>query len=162
MYRDPGYATLTDRVEVYYNITPDLAGATLLGTINRSITLPPVVAVEGWYQYRFNVPGGTSGNAYILFDGISQYGNNMYVDDIVIGQSCLVSAAFNPSPANGATGVPITGSLGWTNGSGTTNVEVWFGPSGNVTKVYDGVATTSYAFRTLLSLLISGGVYQRC
>ena len=150
MYRDPGYATLADRVEVYYNTSPNLTGATLLGTINRSMTLTPVVAVQGWYQYRFNMPGGSSGNAYILFDGISEYGNNMYVDDIVIDQSCLVTAPSNPTPADAATGVPITGvNLRWTNGANTTNVEVWFGPSGNLTKVYDGAVKTSHALGTL-------------
>ena len=150
MYRDPGYATLADRVEVYYNTAPNLTGAQLLGTINRSMTLDPVVAVQGWYQYRFNMPGGSSGNAYILFDGISQYGNNMYVDDIVIGPSCLVGLPSNPSPADGALGVPITGTnLSWTNGANTTNVEVWFGPSGSISKVYDGAVKTSHTLGTL-------------
>ncbi len=86
MYRDPGYATYADRVEVYYNTIPGVTGATLLGTVNRSMTLDPVVATEGWYEYIFNVPTGTSGNAYIIFDGISLFGNNIYVDDIGISQ----------------------------------------------------------------------------
>jgi len=63
---------------------------------------------------------------------------------------CPVGNASNPNPPNGATGLPLTGNtLSWTNGTGTTNVEVWFGPAGNIVKVYDGVAITSFALPTL-------------
>ena len=86
MYRDTGYPTNADRVEVYYNTSANLTGATLLGTINRSTTLTPVVATAGWYEYKFNVPAASSGNAYIMFEGISQYGNNIFVDDVTIEQ----------------------------------------------------------------------------
>jgi hypothetical protein len=70
--------------------------------------------------------------------------------DTQFGPPCPIGAATNPNPASGTTGLG-TGSinLGWTNGSGTVNVEVWFGPQGSVTKVYDGPAITSYATGTL-------------
>jgi hypothetical protein len=68
MYRDTGYPTDADRVQVYYNTSANLTGATLLGTINRSTTLTPVVATAGWYEYKFNVPASSSGNAYIMFE----------------------------------------------------------------------------------------------
>ena len=42
MYRDNGYSTTADRVEVYYNTSANLTGATLLGTINRSRSLAPI------------------------------------------------------------------------------------------------------------------------
>jgi hypothetical protein len=51
----------------------------------------------------------------------------------------------NPNPPTGTTGVSAAGTtLSWTNGAGTTNVEVWFGPTGNVVQVYDGSAITSW------------------
>ncbi len=66
------------------------------------------------------------------------------------GAPCPIGAASNPTPANGATGLPLTGNTAmWTNGTGTVNVEVWFGPAGNVTKVYDGTAITQLALPTL-------------
>jgi hypothetical protein len=90
MYRDPGYSTLADRVNVYLNSTPDLAGATLLGTINRSISLTPVVATEGWYPYSFALPAGQAGTGqYIVVEGVSVYGNNIFVDDICIIHPCI-------------------------------------------------------------------------
>jgi hypothetical protein len=68
---------------------------------------------------------------------------------IVYGTSgipCPVEPATNPSPANGATDVPISGNTAtWTNGSGATAVEVWFGPVGNLVQVYDGVPITSFS-----------------
>jgi hypothetical protein len=70
--------------------------------------------------------------------------------DNLCGPPCPVGPPTNPSPANGATNQPILGlSLGWTNGTGTTMNEVWFGPAGNVVKVYDGAAKTTHALGTL-------------
>jgi hypothetical protein len=66
------------------------------------------------------------------------------------GVPCSVGVPSNPNPPNGATNLPITGSIAsWTNGSGTTNNEIWFGSVGNVAKVYDGPAITSFALPTL-------------
>ena len=62
------------------------------------------------------------------------------------GTPCPVEPATNPSPANGATDVPISGNTAtWTNGTGATAVEVWFGPVGNLVQVYDGVPITSFS-----------------
>ena len=63
---------------------------------------------------------------------------------------CPIGAASNPNPPNGATGLPLNGNTAsWTNGAGTVNVELWFGTAGNLTKVYDGAAITSYALPIL-------------
>ena len=71
--------------------------------------------------------------------------------DTQYGPPCPIGTPSNPTPANGTTGLGLTGiTLGWTNGTGTVNVEVWFGPSGNITKVYDGPAITSYPLGTLV------------
>ena len=58
------------------------------------------------------------------------------------GPPCQVGDPTNPTPANGATDVPVTGNtLMWTNGSGTTANEVWF----DGIMVYDGSPITSYS-----------------
>ena len=87
MYRDGGYPTNADRVNVYYNTTDDLTDAQLLGTVNRSRDFSPVVAANGWYQYNFAVPEGISGNSYIIFEGVSAFGNNIFVDNIVVRET---------------------------------------------------------------------------
>jgi len=84
MYRDNGYLTNTDLVNVYYNTTDNLTGATLLGTINRSINLTPVVTANGWYEYIFEMPTGISGNSFIIFEAVSAFGNNIFIDDVMI------------------------------------------------------------------------------
>jgi len=83
MYRDDGYATKADKVEVYANTSATATGGTLIGTINRNITLAPIEAANGWYQYTFDMPAGFNGATnYVIFKAISGYGNNIFVDDI--------------------------------------------------------------------------------
>ncbi len=84
MYRDNGYLSNAEQVNVYYNTTQDLTDAVLLGTVNRSINLDPVVGANGWYEYTFPVPAGVSGDSYIVFEGVSAYGNNIFIDDVTV------------------------------------------------------------------------------
>ena len=74
-----------DKIEVYYNSTPVLDGATFLDSINRAVNFYPVVPEKGWYQYEFafNHPGST----YIIFKARSAYGWNMYLDDVEVNTS---------------------------------------------------------------------------
>jgi N-acetylneuraminic acid mutarotase len=101
-----------------------------------------------------NVPiannvGSTTYIAWVIDGDHYQY-DLWYIDNVNITGPCPVTAPSNPSPADGATGVAITGtSLSWTNGASTNDVEVWFGPLGSVTKVYDGPAITTWPLGTL-------------
>ena len=66
------------------------------------------------------------------------------------GPPCPVGAPTNPNPPSGTTNVPISGNTAtWTNAAGTTQVELWFGPTGNLTQVYSGSPITSFALPTL-------------
>lgn len=51
MYRDGAYPTDADKVMVYLSTSPLSNGTNLLGTVNRSISLTPVVSAEGWYNF---------------------------------------------------------------------------------------------------------------
>jgi hypothetical protein len=157
MYRDNGYSSNADMVQVYYNTSSNLTGATLLGTINRSRSLTPPEAADGWYQYTFYVPTASSGNAYIIFDGISAYGNNMFVDDINID----VKPACPPPTGLTATGITnTTANIGW---SGSALVDIDYGtpghPAGTGT-VVNAVSTNPYQI-TGLSAYTSYDVYVR-
>ena len=70
----------------------------------------------------------------------------------VTGAPCPVQPASNPSPADGTTGVDplVPATATWTNGTGTTNIEVFFGPAGSVASVYSGTPITSLALPTPL------------
>lgn len=85
MFRDSGYSTDADNIKVYYN-TSTAAGGTLLGTVNRSKDLAPIVSADGWYSYSFNIPGTLTGTGYINILGTSAYGNNIFIDEIVVDQ----------------------------------------------------------------------------
>lgn len=83
MYRDSGYPTDADNIKVYYNTT-GAAGGTVLGTVNRSTQLAPVVSADGWYSYAFDIPGNISGTGYIVILGTSRYGNNIFIDQVSV------------------------------------------------------------------------------
>ncbi len=118
MYRDTGYPTNADQVNVYYNTTNSSAGGTLLGTINRSTNLAPVVPAAGWYEYTFNMPAGAGGNGrFIVFEGVSAYGNDIHIDHVLI-RAIPVGLPDPPTlvyPTDGLTGLPVSGfNIQWT------------------------------------------------
>jgi len=86
MYRDDGYIepVRLDNISVFYNTTATSVGGTLLGTVNRATTAAPVVPSNGWYTYSFNIPGTPTGPGYISFLAKTAYGNDMYIDDVVV------------------------------------------------------------------------------
>lgn len=113
MFRDGGYPTDGDNVKVYYNTT-GAAGGTLLGTVNRSRTLAPVVSADGWYSYAFDIPGTPTGTGYIHLLGTSVYGNNIFVDEVSIEQIQANDAemnAFNINPIITVGSTAITGTI---------------------------------------------------
>jgi len=112
MYRDGGYSTKADRLDIYVSTTTDTADGALIGTVNRSTTLPPSVSGNGWYFYEFNLPTGTSGNRYIIVCGRSAYGNNIYIDELGIS---AIPAATNTQTISAGNTDPITFT-----GTGTT------------------------------------------
>ena len=85
MYREDGYNTHHDSISVYINTTTGIAGATLLGIVHRYTgDLPIVTSGNGWYKYTYTIPAGFNTNTnYIIFDAMSDFGNNMFIDDII-------------------------------------------------------------------------------
>ncbi len=127
MYRDAGYPSNADKVEVYTNTAANVTGATLLGTINRNMTLAPAETGAGWYEYTFNITNSGKGIFYVIIQGVSAYGNNMFIDDfsMELPPACIAPSALT------ATDITTTSAmLGWTeNGTATSwNIEV--GPAG--------------------------------
>lgn len=82
----------TDRFNVYYNTEPKSEGGELLGTIHRCTFMEPVVADEDdWYEYSFTFNSPT-GYGFIVFEGMSDYGWNLYLDDITINTTNIDNA----------------------------------------------------------------------
>ncbi len=76
-------------VKVWINTTPDTTGATEIGYIHREYTLAPAETATGWYEYSFVIPN--AGDMYVIFQGISEYGQASYIDDISVEKAptCL-------------------------------------------------------------------------
>ena len=83
MYRDSGYSSNYDLVNVYVNDSATSSGGTLLGTINRYMGFDPVELTAGWYEYTFSFTG-TTVNRHIIFEAVSAYGNNIFIDDVTV------------------------------------------------------------------------------
>lgn len=109
MYRDYTYPSNADLVNVYYNTSPTTSGAVLLGTVNRSYVLPPVAPLQNaWYQYEFGLPAGSGGGGgrYVILEGVSTWGGNIFVDDFeIVAPSSLSGYVydFDGNPVPGAT-----------------------------------------------------------
>jgi len=99
-----------------------------MGTFNRSTTLAPVVASNGWYQYTMSIPSGVSGNSYIIFHAASEYGNNMFLDDIRITE--LTPPCNAPTSLTASNITSNSAELGWTNNSIATAWDVEYDISG--------------------------------
>ena len=100
MYRDAAYVDNDDRVEVYFNTSAGSTAGTLIGTVSRYNT------ANAWNNYTFLIPGTPTGTGYISLKAISEYGNNIFVDQIVIENvpscaepSALVVSGITPSDA---------------------------------------------------------------
>ncbi|MBP1644491.1 MAG: family metalloprotease domain protein [Bacteroidetes bacterium] len=88
IYRNFGtYSSPNEGVEIYINSNNDLNGATLLGFISTDRTAVPIEATDDWYYYSFDLPAGTYGNKYFILKTISEYGYNIFIDDISITPS---------------------------------------------------------------------------
>ena len=78
-----------DRINVYYNAVPRSEGGQLLGTIHRCTFMEPVIAdVDDWYEYSFTFDCPDD-YGFIIFEGVSDYGWNLYLDDIAIDNSSV-------------------------------------------------------------------------
>jgi len=149
MYRGNAYLTSADRVEVFVNSSASATGATLVGTVNRSINLAPVVAAVGWYEYTFEIgQGGGRDIKYVLLKATSGYGNNMNVDEVTFFSSELAgppNPAILTSPANAGTNIAISTNLVWASGGGApTGYKVYLGTTVENMEMVSDQAGTEY------------------
>ncbi|MDD4310456.1 MAG: M6 family metalloprotease domain-containing protein, partial [Candidatus Cloacimonetes bacterium] len=141
MYRDNGYTTNADRIEVYLNSVQNLSGTpVLLGTINRYIGMSPLVSTNGWYQYAYNLSLPATGYYYVVLKAISAYGNNMFLDHLNVTRTPVPpAAAINPNPISLSTNVAITSALTWENGGGIpSGYKLFLGTNNPPTNLVNG------------------------
>ena len=162
MYRDAGFATNVDNVEVLINTTANVTGATSLGVINRPKTSSPAeTGADGWYKYSFTIPASfNTATNYLLFKATAKYGNNIFVDDIKV---------FTPTIPNGSpttfstTAVSKTGmTINWVdNSTDETGFSVYMSSDNIAFSKYgtDIVSTSSGTTGNAYSTNITGLTY---
>jgi hypothetical protein len=105
------YQTEVDRLEIYYSINGGSSWTLLVnllgGVSGPLVTAPPTTNVfvptaSQWATKRYNLPAGVN---KVKFTGISAYGNNLYVDNIRVGQP------FTNDVAAISIDAPLTGML---------------------------------------------------
>lgn len=132
IYRDSLMPANNDTLTVYVNTTASLTGAVSIGKVarNRSISIPDTKAINGWYQYTFNIPLQFSGNAnYVMLKGTcygpSTTARRIYVDDV---EWTAYPPACNGTPVGG---ILSAGTPSFCNGSGSTNLTLNGASAGN-------------------------------
>jgi hypothetical protein len=151
MYRDNGYLGYNEGLKVYYNTSsPTYAGGVLMATINRAIDMSPVESTTGWYKYTVPIPVSGS-NIYIVFEGFSAYGNNMYLDDIDVYYFCNQPATVTASSVQ-----QNSANLSWTAVAGSVYYEYLLDQTLG-TPIYKGTNTTATSVN--FSGLSSGTTY---
>lgn len=132
IYRDSLAVANQDSLTVYVNTTNTLTGATIIGAVarNRSINLPNTKAVNGWYQYAFEIPTSFNGASnYIIFSGTcfgpTATARRIFIDDVTWKE-------YPPL----CTGTPAAGTLSaatssFCGGSGSTTLALTNASSGN-------------------------------
>jgi hypothetical protein len=94
MYRDNGYASSADRVNVVINQSPTPTDGITLRTVHRSAVLAPAVTEPGWYPYEFSFSLPTDISGYFMVVGISEYGNNIFIDNLSISEVANVELSW--------------------------------------------------------------------
>ncbi|MEO6733297.1 MAG: T9SS type A sorting domain-containing protein [Ferruginibacter sp.] len=120
MYRDNVY-TNPDSISVYANTSQSSSGATFLGKVIRKRSLAPIENnPDGWYKYSFNIPSGfNTATNYFIFSAVSSFGNNMFIDDVVVASqpSCSSPTNIRATAYNHGTG---TATGNWTASTSAT------------------------------------------
>ncbi|MFA8298935.1 MAG: choice-of-anchor J domain-containing protein [Hyphomicrobiales bacterium] len=86
VYRTNDIPERNDVVNIYANGTPTKENATKIGSIHRLITSEPVEQENDWYEYSFKYNPDTD-QTFFIIEGVSDYGWNLYLDDIQIKAS---------------------------------------------------------------------------
>lgn len=104
MYRDGERIEKTEEgITVWFNETPDTIGAVELIHIPRVNYYMPDEDDEGWYQYDVTLPESVSTSGYVLFQGIGQDGNDVYLDEVKIGAFAYIEKEIHDTICYGTT-----------------------------------------------------------
>ncbi|MPL66685.1 hypothetical protein SDC9_12372 [bioreactor metagenome] len=140
MYRDPGYSSYSNEgVAVYVSSTQDTVGATLLGFT------PRYKATSGWDSISYLVPTGTLGTKYLILKATSEWGNNIYVDDVTV--TTLGVPCTPPTNLTSGSITNTTATVSWIPAGTESSWQVRLGTTGTP----ENVSSTTYTFPSTLT-----------
>lgn len=98
VYRDnySSYISYDEGIKVFVNDTASSIGGVELTNVHRSTGLSPVVNTPGWYQYIARVPA--AGFNYVIFQGYSAFGNNIFMDEIEVTTPVYIPVVITNGP----------------------------------------------------------------
>ncbi len=98
VYRDDysSYISYDEGIKVFVNDTASSIGGVELINVHRSTALSPVVTAPGWYQYIGRVPA--AGFNYVIFQGYSAFGNNIFFDEIEVTTPVYIPVTITNGP----------------------------------------------------------------
>ena len=125
VYKHSLFPTKHDSVVVYINNLPTEENATLLTALTLNST------TTGWEEQEVMLPANTSEAQYIIFKAISDYGANIYIDDITIDNppSCTKPDVASVTVSDITTN---TASISWTdNNENNSSWNVYYRVAGS-------------------------------
>jgi hypothetical protein len=137
MYHDNGYSTTNDRIQVQVSVSTIGGLYTNVGT-----AISRYSATNGWTQHTVDLSTfAGQATVFVALQGISAFGNNMFVDDVSVDSAppAPPNCATSFSPANLATNVAVTANLTWASGGGApTGYKIFFGTDNPPTNIANG------------------------
>ncbi len=119
---------------------------------DHSFVLGPIPGFSGNYAGDYIGLAAYNDVAYPYWMDASTGVAQGWMAKVTFGPPCPIDPPSNPNPANGTIDVPLNlSSISWSNGAGATQIEVYFGETGNVVRVDSGSGLTSYNIPGTLS-----------
>ncbi len=152
----------TDSLVVYLNTSASVTGATLIAAM-----APTNASSTGWTQYTYTLPSSFTGTTnYIIFRGVSDFGYDLFLDDVDVvnyppctGKPNAGTASASATLACASTPLTLT-ATGYTIGSSMTTkwqsspaaANTWSDITGATTPVYTmtGGITSATDFRFII------------
>ncbi|MFN3694122.1 MAG: T9SS type A sorting domain-containing protein [Ignavibacterium sp.] len=140
------------------NTTSDSSGVWMATSFDGGITFEnyqvsdanfkpkPISGLASGYQGDYIGIAAANGKVWPFWTDDRTGNYQGWIAEVTVGPPCPVDPASNPTPADGVTNIPINiAQLEWTNGTGATQCEVWFGEGSNLSQIYNGPIISSIA-----------------
>lgn len=104
IYRINGeYSSSNEGVRVLINSVRSKDKALELGFVSNNRLDEPVAYYDGWHNYMVSIPPSQTGERFMILKAESQYGYNIYIDDLIISSIPTIKTNIDASICNGET-----------------------------------------------------------